>query len=232
MHLDGGQSVGQRVGSMVRGSLESLASGGRPTCYACFRPKSHCICGSIKLVEAHCNILILQHPNEYRKYYSTAPLVTKALSNASIVRGIEFPPGEIEAALIGQRAYLLYPSPQAKDCEKIELSKSDTVVVVDGTWDEAGKLVYRNQFLKTLPHLTFNRPLRSNYRIRKQPREHYLSTIESVGHLLQLNAAASGKVQEAQKYEHLFEVFDLMVSKQLRYFPRAGRAESLLKDEF
>lgn len=70
--------------------------GGRPTCYSCFRPKSHCVCGTVSPIEAHCNLLILQHPNEWRKY-STAKLVTKTIVNARTLRGVRLP-GIIEDA--------------------------------------------------------------------------------------------------------------------------------------
>lgn len=187
----------------------------REMCYACYRPTSHCVCQLIKPFQAHCNILILQHPHERKKYYSTAKLVAMALTNAKILRGIEFARSNIEQLIDGQNAYLLYPGKSAKDCQDVVLDSQSTVIVLDGTWSEAGKILYRNPIFKELPCLTFTKPLRSNYRIRKQPKEHYLSTIESVGHLLKLNADACGRVKESEKYESLFNGFDRMVEQQL-----------------
>ena len=193
--------------------------GDRETCYSCFRPKTHCVCSLIAPFEAHTNILILQHPNERRKYYGTAKLVAKGITNARILTGIEFAPGAIQQAIGSHIPYLLFPSLEAKDCESVVLDKSATVVVIDGTWHEAKKIVFRNPFLKTFPALSFKHQLRSNYRIRKQPREGYLSTIESIGHLLQLNAEAHNLADASRSYDALFDGFSKMVEQQLTYEP-------------
>lgn len=189
-------------------------------CYNCFRPSPYCVCGMVAPFEAHCKILILQHPHERKKYYSTAKLVLNTLTNAKMLRGLEFAPGQIERSLSESDAYLLFPSEDAKNCEDTVLTSKSTVIVVDGTWSEAGKIIRRNEILRKLPCLTFKRDLRSNYRIRKQPKDNYLSTIECIGHLLKLNAEVSGMQNTNQSYDKLFELFNCMVEKQLKHFPR------------
>lgn len=198
----------------------------RPTCYACFRPTTHCVCTLVEPFTAHTNILLLQHPHERKKYYSTSKIVRRAITNLRLMRGVEFSSGELEGALAGQRPYLLFPSRTAVDCAAVELDTTSTVIVVDGTWDEAGKILFRNPQLHGLPCLTFAAPLRSNYRIRKQPREHYLSTLESIAHLLRINASARGLTEATANYDRLLEGFDRMVSQQLQYFPRMGSARA------
>lgn len=190
---------------------------GRPTCYSCFRPHSHCVCNLVEPFAGHCNVLILQHPHERKKYYSTAKIVVNGMTNAKLLRGIEFDTATLDECLAGKRAYLLYPRPGALPCEEVELTSEDTVIVVDGTWSEAGKIVHCNPRLRELPCLTFGSPLRSTYRIRKQPRDHYLSTVESVSYLLKLNAAARGRPEQARCYDRLLDGFGRMVEQQLCY---------------
>lgn len=199
---------------------------GRPTCYKCFRPATHCVCGLIAPFTAHCGILILQHPNEQRKFYSTAKLVAQGVTNCRILRGVEFEPGVIEEAIAGQEPYLLFPSADAVSCETVPLKPNSTVIVIDGTWSEAKKIVFRNPVLRTLPAISFSQPLRSNYRIRKQPRDHCLSTIESIAHLLKLNAASQGKGDSVAQYESLLQGFEKMVDIQIKYFPRFSGVSS------
>jgi DTW domain-containing protein YfiP len=170
--------------------------------------------------------LILQHPNEQKKHYSTAKLVAQGITNCRIVRGVEFEPGVIEKAIEGQEPYLLFPSPGAVSCETVALKPNSTVIVIDGTWSEAKKIVFRNPILRTLPTISFSQPLRSNYRIRKQPRDHCLSTIESIAHLLKLNAAGQGKLDSVQQYESLLLGFEKMVDIQVKYFPRFSGVSS------
>lgn len=192
----------------------------RPTCYRCFRPESHCICGLINSFQAHCNVLVVQHPNERKKYYNTAKLLLRALENASLLRGIEFSDDVWEGKLTGQNAYLLFPGSDVLDLSEVALSGKDTVIVVDGTWSEAGKIVSRNSWLQSLPRVSFKDRIRSNYRIRKQPKESYLSTLESVAYLLKLNAPVSGHERAIPMYDGILSAFDRMVEQQMSHWPR------------
>ena len=91
------------------------------------------MCGFVKPFEAHCHILILQHPHERRKYYSTVKILKSAIINSLLLRGIDFTPGAIEEALQGQQRYLLFPGEHAADCESAVLDRNSTVIAVDGT---------------------------------------------------------------------------------------------------
>jgi hypothetical protein len=59
-----------------------------------------------------------------------------------------------------------------------------TLIVVDGTWWQAKKVVRENPELARLPRYSFVPPSPSDYRIRKEPHESYVSTIEALAHVL------------------------------------------------
>jgi len=166
---------------------------------------------------AHTNFLVLQHPNEWRKYYSTAKLVKQTITNSTLLRGVLFEESHLHTAIDSYTPYLLYPGATSFDCEETPLSEQDLIIVLDGTWDEAQKIVYRNSMLHSIPRISFRRPLTSTYRIRKPPKGGYLSTVESVAHLLTLNAVTSGKAHMIPPYQGLFRSFDLMVERQLAH---------------
>lgn len=193
---------------------------GRATCYACYRPATQCLCGYLKPFEAHTNLLLLQHPNEWRKYYSTAKLVRNSIANAELWRGVEFSPEKLQTAITARETFLLYPGKDAVDCEDIALSPSSQIIVIDGTWDEAQKIVYRNQVLHSVPRISFRKPIISTYRIRRPPKGGYLSTVESIAHLLILNAVVSGAAHKIPSYQGLFELFNEMVNRQLKHMGR------------
>ncbi len=192
----------------------------REICYACFRPVEHCLCNQARPFEAHCKILLLQHPNERKKYYSTAKLVLSSIKNSNVFRSVDFDLNEVFRGHDLNKTYLLYPTVNSIDCKEVLLDQNSTVLVIDGTWREARKILYHNPRLKTLPTISFATPLTSKYRIRKQPKENCLSTLESVGHLLKANATALGKLEMLPLYDQLFSIFDQMVAKQISYFPR------------
>ena len=130
---------------------------GRPTCYGCFRPTTHCVCRLIEPFKAHSNILILQHPHERKKYYSTAKLVLGAVTNSKLLRGIAFQEQILREAIGDKTPYLLFPGEAALDCEQVVLDESHTIIVIDGTWSEAGKILRRNPLLTQFPSLSFKR---------------------------------------------------------------------------
>ncbi|MFN8390784.1 MAG: tRNA-uridine aminocarboxypropyltransferase [Bdellovibrionota bacterium] len=202
----------------------TAVSEARPTCYTCVRPLSHCVCGFIEPFTAHCNLLLLQHPHERRKYCSTTKLVMNAIRNARMLRGVEFDENEIRSAIAdSSRTYLLYPSSNARPCETAHLDSDCTVIVIDGTWDEAQKIVYRNGFAHRFECLSFQQSFRSTYRIRKQPKDYCLSTLESIAYLLKLNAEANGLYAQSKIYDRLFDGFDRMVAQQLEHQPLTRR---------
>ncbi|MBN8571220.1 MAG: DTW domain-containing protein [Ignavibacteria bacterium] len=113
------------------------------------RPESHCLCSLLPHFRAQCNIAILQHPAERRKYHGTARMVTLAIDNARLKRCLYFAPGELEQMFEGQNPYILFPCAEAIDCEQVELTERDTVIAIDGTWSEAGKVLNRNLHLRS-----------------------------------------------------------------------------------
>ena len=203
-----------------KGQQTHTISEGRATCYACFRPRTHCVCGYLQPFEAHTNLLLLQHPNEWRKYYSTAKLVKDSILNAELWRGVTFSPEKLRAATTTYDTYLLYPGIEAVDCEDVALSSSSRIIVIDGTWDEAQKIVYRNPVLHSVRRISFTKPILSTYRIRKPPKGGYLSTVESIAHLLTLNAVISGCAHKIPTYQGLFALFNEMVNRQLKHMGR------------
>ena len=152
-----------------------------------------------------------------KKYYSTAKLVCKGIKNSQLLRGVEFSEVEIETAIAGRQGYMLFPSSTAQDCREATLDLNSVVIVIDGTWSEANKIIASNPFLKTLPCLTFSESLESNYRIRKQPRAGCLSTLESVAHLMRLTHSDTRPYPNASPHEALLDGFSKMVDQQLEH---------------
>jgi DTW domain-containing protein YfiP len=201
----------------------------RAMCYKCVRPASHCVCEYIQSFKAHCNFLILQHPHERKKYYSTSKIVLNAISNSKVLYGVTFDESEVSASLDGKIPYLLYPSQDAIDCSNLNLNDDSTVIIIDGTWVEARKIVYRNKFLQSLPKISFKQPILSQYKIRKQPKDFCLSTLECIGHLLKMSIGTANNDDLIKNYDQLFNAFNMMVEKQLNHFPRMRDSLSLDK---
>lgn len=106
-------------------------------------------------------------------------------------------------------AALLFPGPGARDILTEPPDGPITLVVVDGTWSQAKNVVRDNPVLQTLPRVAFTAPEPSQYRIRKEPRADYVSTIEALMHVL---GALEGK---PDAFRALLDPFRAMVDAQI-----------------
>ncbi len=113
-------------------------------------------------------------------------------------------------------AMLLWPGEGARDLAEHTPSLPATLVVVDGTWSTAKKLVERNAVLRSLPRVRIAPARPSRYRIRREPRAECLSTVEAISYALGLLEGAP------DKYSGMLAAFERMVDIQIEHERRGG----------
>jgi DTW domain-containing protein YfiP len=173
-----------------------------------------CYCAHLTRLETRTRVLILQHPRERHVPIGTARLAHLCLPASQLRIGVELDddPG-VKAALGDATAppYLLYPGPDAIDLASVSLPGPITLVVIDGTWWQAGKLLKRNPALARLPQLRFTPPAPSNYRIRREPAAHCVATVEALAHVL------GALERDPARFATLLRPFEAMVETQLTF---------------
>ncbi|MGC4068546.1 MAG: tRNA-uridine aminocarboxypropyltransferase [Polyangiaceae bacterium] len=201
----------------------------RPVCMTCRRPKSVCYCAHVRPIETQTKIVLLQHPRERDKAIGTARMASLCLPNSELHVGVEFDDASDVARVIREAegsVALLYPGEDSQDVSLLaEGERPRTLVVVDGTWWQTRKMVRRNALLEALPRVAFT-PLRpSEYRIRKEPADHCVSTIEALMYVL---GALEG---DLERFTGLLDPFRAMVDAQIecRHRLRAGRKRTKLR---
>ncbi len=183
----------------------------RPRCSRCKRPASHCLCALIPDLPSHTEVLVLQHPDEVDHALNTAHLAVLGLRNATLWVGEVFAalPGWL--AQPGYRTCLLFPGEQARSVATFG-SDGDgrpvRLVVPDGTWLKARKLLYLNPALADLPRVTLADAPPSRYRLRKAPMEGALSTLEAI-------VAALNLLEAPADYAALLKPFDALIDGQI-----------------
>lgn len=185
----------------------------RAMCSACARPASVCLCAEIEPVRTRTRVVILQHPRESIVPIGTAKLAELALPNAERLVGVEFAESERLRELLGDAnapPILLFPGPGARDLAREPPAGPVTLVVIDGTWWQAEKLLKRNPELFALPRYAFEAGSPSRYRIRREPAAHCVSTIEAITRALCL-------LEGNTSPEKLLRPFEAMVEHQLRF---------------
>jgi DTW domain-containing protein len=183
----------------------------RPTCLRCLRPTSFCVCASLAPVASRTRVVLLQHPREARLAICSAWLTRLALSNAELHRGFRFDErGHVMELASTPGAALLYPGEGATPAPALAAAPPPVLVVIDGTWLQAEKMLAANRRLASLPRIAVAAAEPSGYRdLRREPAPHCLSTLEAV-------ACALGALErDPARFEPMRAAFRLMVEKQL-----------------
>jgi DTW domain-containing protein YfiP len=159
----------------------------RATCARCRRPESVCYCAHLTSLETATRIVLLQHPRERDVAIGTARMASLCLPNAELHVGVHWRDSAALARALSdpeRPAALLYPGEGAIDVVLSPPSGPVTLIVVDGTWWQTKKVVRENPELARLPRFAFTPPAPSEYRIRREPQDDYVSTIEALVHVL------------------------------------------------
>ncbi|KIF60834.1 DTW domain-containing protein [Pseudomonas fluorescens] len=178
----------------------------RPQCPRCLRPQSHCLCPLIPRLDSRTRVLLLQHPSEVSHALNTARLAALGLSNAELIVGEVF---EDLPKLLNQPGYqarLLFPAEDAQPLPAYAANDQPMLLVVpDGTWRKARKMLHLNPLLAALPRVTLAEGGVSRYRLRKAPGPGALSTIEAIVQALETLEAPSTFAPLLKPFEALIE---------------------------
>jgi DTW domain-containing protein YfiP len=178
----------------------------RIQCSRCLRPQSHCLCALIPSLDSRTRVLLLQHPSEVSHALNTARLAALGLNNAELIVGEVF---EDLPALLdrpGFRARLLFPGDDAQPMQAYADSDEPLLLVVpDGTWRKARKMLHLNPLLAALPRVTLAEGGVSRYRLRKAPGPGALSTVEAIVQALETLEAPATFAPLLKPFEALIE---------------------------
>jgi DTW domain-containing protein len=137
-------------------------------------------------IETKTRVLILQHPRERDVGIGTARIARLGLRGAILRTDVDFGGDQVvREALAAGNAYVLFPGKDAIDVETTTFPSPITLVVLDGTWWQAHKLLRANPALAALPRLSLTPPGPSVYgQIRREPADHCVATLEAIAHVL------------------------------------------------
>ncbi len=195
----------------------------RQVCERCLFTPSTCICGAIKRLTNKVSVVILQHPSEEKIAKNTAKLLNLSLTDYKIIKGENNTDFAMLNSLPLDSTVLLYPNEHATYLDdtnpKPALNNITHLIVIDGTWKKAYKILQLTPLLTKFQTVSFKQLPQSRYAIRKAPRADSLSTLEAVAHSLllieQLNPAP------------LYNLLDELIQKQTQHMPEHVKARYL-----
>jgi DTW domain-containing protein len=175
-----------------------------------------CLCALLTPVDNQTGVLVLQHPRERLHPIGTARLATLGLRKVRVE--VAWNAGRREydpPAWLPAGTALLYPSDSARELETLPGAQHPShLLVLDGTWHTASGLYRDKVWLQRLPHVRLVPRAPSRYRLRLEPEQHCVSTIEAIVAALQLLEPQTTGLSD------LLAAFDAMIDDQLAHVRR------------
>lgn len=194
--------------------------GNREKCYKCYRPKSSCMCLHVDSFDTNTEFIILMHPKEFKKTKNTTGRFTHlTLNNSKLFVGDDFTNHtEINEIIKNTNCFVLYPSKDAINISKetLHVDKNICIFIIDSTWSCSTSLLRKSKNIQVLPKISFDNTKISEYKIKEQPAQYYLSTIESTLCILEiLNTQNIENISDKQ-LNNFLNPFREMVKYQLK----------------
>lgn len=179
-------------------------------CARCFLKPQLCLCAVIPSVPTRLHVLLVRHALEFHRPSNTARLAHLALPNSTLLEhgGTRATPPVHQH--LHAHAVLLFPG----GVPLRSLTTPPTqLVVVDGTWSQARKMVQRLAPLAALPRVSLE-AAPPGQRLRQPPHPDGMSTLEAV-------ALALTTLETADAGEALLQLHRCLVERVMR--SRSGR---------
>lgn len=153
---------------------------------------------------------MVQHPDEAKHALNTARFVALGLQNAQLIIAETIDDLELYLQEPGYRACVLFPGEQAQELSAYRAEQWPLLLVVpDGTWRKARKILHCNPLLAALPRVTLPAGLTSRYRLRKAPIQESLATVEAVSYALNI-------LEPEADFSSLLRPFEALIDGQIK----------------
>jgi DTW domain-containing protein YfiP len=195
----------------------------REVCYKCYRPKSSCVCEYIiNPIQTNTKFVILMHPKEYRKTKNgTGHMTNNSLKNSELYVGVDFSNHTRVNELLNDKsyeAYILYPGVDSikLNTQKLPSEKKALIFIIDSTWPCSKKMLRLSSNLHGLNKVSFEHDKSSQFKIKTQPNQYCLSTIESTLCVLELLNLQNVENISSKSLENFLNPFEKMVEYQVK----------------
>ena len=150
-------------------------------CIHCRLPEQSCICAQVKDTKLPFKIILCSHSKEWQRNDNTgqwAVLSSKDIKRYRWHRKPELiqPQLDLHEFATATGHFLLFPAPDSQPISQLE-QKITHLWVIDGTWQEAQKMLNQSSWLQGLPKISITSAT-SEFVLRRNQRG--LSTMEAI----------------------------------------------------
>lgn len=162
------------------------------------------------------------HPKEFRKTKNgTGHMTNNSLQNCELHVGIDFTNNKRVNELLNDRSYepyVLYPDINSikLNTQKLSKEKISLIFIIDSTWPCSKKILRLSKNLQNLRKISFEHDKSSQFKIKTQPNQYCLSTIESTLCVLEQLAFQNIESITNNSLENFLNPFEKMVEYQVK----------------
>jgi DTW domain-containing protein len=181
-------------------------------CPRCYLPDRLCLCAQVPRLDTRTEFLVIRHNKEKEKSTNTARLAALALTRCQVLT-YGAPGQAFDASVLeGPDTWLLFPGtqPPAPDAPPPR-----RLVVLDGSWGQARRMLQRVPELRRLPGLSLPPPPPATRRLRRPPHPEGMSTLEAM-------AGAVALLEGEELARRLYALHELMIDRVLESRGRLG----------
>lgn len=182
----------------------------RPLCLRCTRPLPACYCHLLVAVDNHWPVLILQHAGESRHALNTARIAQLCLQRVAVQKVQD---GDSDATLQQilpahlPAPVLVYPGEGGIPPAQLAAAPAVPLLFLDASWRKSRRMFLQSPWLQGLPRMALAPMAPARYRIRREPRPGYRSTLEAIVEVLGMVDGCPAEV--------MLPIMDWMVAQQI-----------------
>jgi DTW domain-containing protein YfiP len=187
-------------------------------CDGCRLPLALCLCAELPRLAIRTRLVVVMHRREAITSTNTGRLAAAMLEGARVrVRGARDATGAVTEPLPPGRRLALFPREGARVLGPEDASEATVLLVPDGTWAQARRLLLRDPELRAAEPVALPPVAPTRYALRRNRREGTVSTLEAI-------AGALGVLEGPEVEAALLAALDRFVERALRArtgdFPR------------
>ena len=181
------------------------------------------MCKYIKPIRTKTKFVVLMHTHEFKKIKNgTGHFTHLSLENSELYVDVSFAEHKAVNALLNDKennCYVLYPGDESillNENPPLSNGRQNVIFLIDSTWHNAKKLLRDSPNIQALPKISFKHTKNSEFKIKEQPMELCLSTMESTLCVLELLNMKGDEELTSTELEGFLEPFRKMVEYQVK----------------
>jgi DTW domain-containing protein YfiP len=185
----------------------------RKPCPLCAASRTLCLCDAVPRIELQTKIALIIHHRELSRNSNTGLLALRALVNSEMrIRGEGREALDLQELLTPHyRSFLFFPSADAVELDRTLVAQERRpiqLIVPDGTWRQAKKILSRHPELKELPRVKISKPDLATFQLRAQSRPERMTTLQAIAHGL-------GVIEGDPVRAQLMKLYDTKIERTL-----------------